>query len=88
LREREVRFLKSTENYKRGKMNWYIARYNWEGGRGAFQIYDYLIKAETENVALGLALVTRPETKAEDWSFEKLSAENRNEVIHISSASN
>ncbi len=53
-------------------MKVFIAKYSWYGKYGAFQDYNYVIVAETKNVALGLALETHKETDAQYWEFEEI----------------
>ena len=53
-------------------MKAFLASYNWYGAYQAFDNREYVVFAETESVALGLALEANKDTKAGDWSFEEI----------------
>ena len=68
-------------------MKVYIASYYWSGRYGAYQEYNYVIIAETKEVALGLALESNKESQWENWVIEEIDTENAG-VHYVTSHSN
>ena len=66
-------------------MSCYKAECRQYGACGWYQDYDYVIFANTEAEALGLALDAQPDTSAADWELEELKPEGAH---FISSGSN
>jgi hypothetical protein len=63
----------------------YIASRSWYGGHGAYEDHEFVIIAESENVALGLALEAVEHSRASEWSFEEV--EKCVGATYVSSAS-
>ncbi len=53
-------------------MNIYQASYFMQYGHGAYDEYEYVVVANTESEALGLALEAEHSTKGEGWSITEL----------------
>ncbi|MHB0978428.1 MAG: hypothetical protein ACYC1K_03465 [Minisyncoccota bacterium] len=53
-------------------MKTFIATYDKYFNYGAFDEFHYVIVAETQQVALGLALEAKSETAADGWKFEEV----------------
>lgn len=52
---------------------------NWlyTGSYGSYEEYDCIVIAETESVALGMALYFYPDTDAARWTIEEIPTDKR-----------
>lgn len=57
------------------------AEYYWSGGRGGYDEKHYVIIANTEIEALGLALEAEPKTVADNWSITKVDTDTSGAIF-------
>lgn len=50
----------------------FTASYAYHAGYGAYDEKEYVVVATTEAEALGFALESSPDTKAEHWTIERI----------------
>jgi len=62
-------------------MNLYHAEYYKSYGYGAFEEYNYIIVANTEGEALGLALQEQDNTTVESWCITEIDSHNVNATL-------
>lgn len=61
--------------------------YEWRGGYGAYQQYEYVVVTSCGSAALGLCLEAQPDTKAADWEIKEINV-SQEEAHFISSDGN
>ena len=54
------------------KFKVFVGRYQWHGSYGAYEEADYIFIAESEEVALGLALEEITTSNKDFWEFEEI----------------
>ena len=66
-------------------MKVFNARYFKSGPYGWFEEYEYVIVAETSSVALGMALETKIDSEAKDWTVTEI--DTNTAAVHLISSS-
>ncbi len=60
--------------------------YDWHGGWGAYQEYEYIVVTSCASAALGLCLESEPETVASLWEIKEVDT-SKEKAHYISSRS-
>lgn len=62
-------------------MKVFRASYSWSGRYGAFEDSEYIVVANTENEALGMALEVKPCSGGQNWDIIEI--DTTKECIHF-----